>query len=487
MENVQQVEPTRPAGVLPNVARRPTAIAWGSRKEILILLAVAVLVRLPVVLAAADLRTPIQDEQDYVALARSLVNGDGFAWGPERPTSIRPPLYPFFIATVWTVSGSESLQIVRWAQLGLSALSVLLLYAIGWRWFNRRVAFLAATGLAVYPSLMFSSALLLTEILFTTLLLCTTLSFVRFTEEPSKPRALLTGVTLGLSALARSVLWPFIGVLVLLAWAAAREDRCRNRFAMVAVLVLGYAAAVGPWSVRNSALQRTFTVVDTMGGLNLMMGNYEHTPAARMWEAVSLTGTGLAWSASLPPRAPDGSQWTEGTKEKWAQRQALSFMVSHPLTTVRRAVLKFADFWGLERDFLAGVQRGYYAPPAVLVTAAGTAITVSYVCVMFLAILGILLAPPRRTAHVFLLAVILFIAGVHTVVFGHSRYHLPLIPLLLLYAAAAVESRAWRAIFEKTPAALASVSLIAGLLVIWAREILVRDWDKIQRLIGWGA
>jgi 4-amino-4-deoxy-L-arabinose transferase-like glycosyltransferase len=486
MENVQWLERTRPPGVLADAANRSTSAAWSSRKEVLILLAVAVLVRLPVVWAATDVRTPIQDEQHYVALAGSLVNGDGFAWGPGRPTSIRPPLYPFFVATIWSISGSQSLQIVRWAQLGLSALSVVLLYAIGRRWFNRRVAFLAAIGLALYPSLIFSGALLLTETLFSTLLLCTTLLFVRFTEQPSKAGAFFTGFALGLAALARSVLWPFVGVLALLVWAAASRQRRTNRLAMVGVLILGYATAVGPWSARNSALQRTFTVVDTMGGLNLLMGNYEHTPEDRMWEAVILTDTSLSWSASLPSRAPDGSLWTEGTKEKWAQRQAVSFMMSHPLTTLRRAVLKFADFWGLERDFLAGVQRGYYAPPAFLVAAAGAAITVSYVCAMFLAILGILLAPPRGNAHAFLLTVILFVAGVHTVVFGHSRYHLPLIPLLLLYAAAAVDTRAWRAIFEKTPAALVSVSLMAGLLVIWAREILVRDWDKIQRLIGWG-
>ena len=72
-----------------------------------------------------------------------------------------------------------------------------------------------------------------------------------------------------------------------------------------------------------------------------------------MWDAVSLTGD-RAWYATLPPAAPDGSPWTEGKKEKWAQGEAVSYMTAHPWTTLRRSVLKFADFWGLERDLLAG-------------------------------------------------------------------------------------------------------------------------------------
>ena len=41
-------------------------------------------------------------------------------------------------------------------------------------------------------------------------------------------------------------------------------------------------------------------------------------------------------------------------------------------------------------------------------------------------------------AHLFLVSVIVFVCGVHTVVFGHERYHLPLMPFILLYAAAAI-------------------------------------------------
>ena len=44
----------------------------------------------------------------------------------------------------------------------------------------------------------------------------------------------------------------------------------------------------------------TVTIVDTMGGMNLRMGNYEYTPDDRMWDAVSLQGE-KSWVHGLSP------------------------------------------------------------------------------------------------------------------------------------------------------------------------------------------
>ena len=57
-----------------------------------------------------------------------------------------------------------------------------------------------------------------------------------------------------------------------------------------ALVLFGFAAAVVPWAIRNTRLQEVTTIVDTMGGINLRMGNYEFTPDDRMWDAVSIKG-----------------------------------------------------------------------------------------------------------------------------------------------------------------------------------------------------
>jgi 4-amino-4-deoxy-L-arabinose transferase-like glycosyltransferase len=460
----------------------PATAAISGRWCLPLIIGVALVVRLAALWASAGMGLQIVDEQHYHQLATSLARGDGFAWGPSQPTSLRPPLYPALIAGIWRVTGSDSLQAVRGVQVVLALTSIWLVYLLGARLFDRVTAATAALAFALYPSLIFSGVLLLTEVLFVTLLLAALYLTVVLLERPSWWVALASGVAFGLGALTRSVLWPFSIVLVIfLALALRLPIRARAKYCVL--LLAGFALVVAPWSIRNTKLQDTFTVVDTMGGLNLLMGNYEHTPEDRMWDAVSLTGA-QSWAAplSLAPR-PEGG-WTEGTKEHWAQRRAGQFMLAHPLVTARRSLLKFADFWGLEREWIAGVGRGYYQPAAWFAVLSGAAITIAYPAILLAAIAGLFLAPPAfRRAHWLFVVLILFVAAIHSVTFGHARYHLPLIPILILYAAAALRHGA-ALLRTLSVQAIVAPGIVMGMAaLIWGREVFVRDADHIAALI----
>ena len=99
-------------------------------------------------------------------------------------------------------------------------------------------------------------------------------------------------------------------------------------------MVAGAAAVMAPWAVRNSRLQGVPVLVDTMGGMNLRMGNYEHTPLERMWDAVSVPDS-ESWIVGIPAEPPDGGTWTEGKKERWARGLAVQYMREHPLPDPR--------------------------------------------------------------------------------------------------------------------------------------------------------
>ena len=458
--------------------------ALTARRAFLALMVAAVLIRLVLVWFVRDMDLQITDERHYATLAHNLVAGNGFAWGPGAPTSIRPPLFPFFVAALWWLTSTESATLVRLAQIPLSLLSVAVVYLLGRRLFNPRVGLLAAAGLACYPSLLFSGVLVLTETLFTALLLLTLLGCVALISRPSAWIALATSAALGAAALTRSVMAPFIVLLVAMSIIGLRAS-LPARLRVAAMLCLGFVAVVGPWSVRNTRLQGTFTLVDTMGGLNLMMGNYAYTPEDRMWDAISLNGD-KAWDRDRPAQAPDGGPWTEGKKDQWAKQQGLDYMKAHPLTTLRRSVLKFADFWGIEREFIAGVQSRLYQPPLFAAVAIALAIVISYAAVMVLGAIGVSLAPPDNwRAHVLLVVVMLFIAGVHSVVFGHSRYHLPLVPVLLVYGGAAVDAGVWRAWTGK--GAVVATALLLMFVAIWTYEVFVQDAARVAafaRLVG---
>jgi hypothetical protein len=214
------------------------------------------------------------------------------------------------------------------------------------------------------------------------------------------------------------------------------------------------------------------------------MGNYEHTPENRMWDAVSLTGEKSWVHALTQETGGNGDSITEGQKEKWAQRKAIEYMVANPGTTLRRAVIKLGDLWGLERSLLAGVQQGLYSPPTWFVMLAAGLITLSTVAVLVAGLAGLWLVRPAWRLHVLLLVPILTITAVHAIVFGHSRYHLPLVPIVALYAAGLGErwtNVEWRA---KRLAVFGAAVTVVILLASWVRQVALIDQGRIRDFLG---
>ena len=445
----------------------------------LVVLLLGCLVRAFLVWATAGMPARIADERHYLEIATSLVEGRGFAFA-DGPTSLRPPLYPYLVAGVWTLTGSRSLVAVRALQVALGLATAWLAFLIGRRVYDERAGVAAAAIVALYPALLFANVLILTETVFALLLLVVVWASLRLFDRPSLLMAAATGAAVALSALTRSVVWPFPVVLAaLVAWWV--PGGLARRLALGAAVVAGFAVVVAPWAVRNTRLQGVPVLVDTMGGMNLRMGNYAHTPHDRIWDAVSMRGDKL-WIVGLPDEPPGGGVWTEGQKERWARQEALRFMRAHPGLTAWRALIKFGDFWGLDRDFIAGVERGFYHPPALVTAVAGAAMLAAYPVLILLALWAVVLAPPADwRPHLLMIVLVLFVCALHTVVFGHPRYRLPLMPVLAIYAGAAVTRLEWGALRRRDawPALAGSAALAA----LWAIQFAVRDWPAVSRLL----
>lgn len=460
-----------------------------------------------------DLPPRISDEHDYVTLAQNLSEQGRFALTQSELTSLRPPLYPVFMAGLYALFGQGNLWAVRIAQAGIGLLTALIAHDLGRRLYSDRAGLWAAALTCLYPSLAVFNNLILTETLFTFLLCAACLLLVKVMErlhpvevdaERLTPRLPVradggaerpslsgdkrvgrtlalygaAGMALGLATLTRSVLWVFPIVLSPYLLAAAQQS-WRSRVAGVACLWLAFGAVLAPWAVRNTRLQRTLTTVDVMGGRNLMMGNYEHTPMWRAWDAISVQGE-QAWDYMLRNKYPPQETLTQGQLDKQALRYGVEYVKANPGLTLRRDVVKFLQFWQLERELVAGASRGVFGPlskPALL----GVAATIcgAYMLAMLAAVAGFFLVPAKVPAGKrLLMLVIAFVCGMHAVVFAHSRYHLPLMPLLLVFAGAAASrpgvvlamDRGWRL----WVAGLVSAVLVAS----WAYELAVIDWPQ---------
>lgn len=458
----------RERGLLGSSTVRP----WWRDRRLLWLLGAAALVRLVLLLAFHDLELRM-DEIQYQELAVNLAQGRGFVLG-ERPTSWRPPLYPAVLAGLYTLTGSTNPDVARALQAVLSLLTAVVAYGLGHRLFGGRAAVGAAAVVAFYPSFLFYNNHVLTEIVFTFLLTLAVWCFSEYLRRPGAVRAAVTGLAFALAVLARDIMWPMAIVVAAFAlWFPAVRPALRVRHA--AVLLLVFAVVLVPWVVRNTRLQGVFTLISTNGGVVFMEGNYEHTPLDRSWRAHTL-------EPELKVRRLLPTDVSEGERQRLAFRYGLAYMLEHPGLTAKRALLKAANVWGLEREItgvlLAG---GYGAVPRAGIVAVTLAITGAYALTVLGAVVGLCVALSRPgrglPLHLFTLVLVVFVTAAHALVFGHPRYHLPLVPILALYAA-----RTWtgwpKAWPRRTPT-LAAASAVAALLVaIWAREVLFIDLGR---------
>jgi 4-amino-4-deoxy-L-arabinose transferase-like glycosyltransferase len=295
----------------------------------------------------------------------------------------------------------------------------------------------------------------------------------------------LAGVVLALATLTRSIMLlfaPFLVLFLLWSWKGTSARRVCAALLPLAV----FAAIIAPWAVRNTRVQRTLTIVDVMGGRNAMMGNYEYTPMERSWATISDVTGDRAWHQVLARANDDHVRKSQGEIDKLALRYAIRFVSSHPWLTVKRDVVKFFNFWQLERTFLAAAAIGHFGDSSKAALALLTLVTCgSYAVVIFAALFGLCCTRPIDLRdHLFLIASILFPCVIHTLIFAHERYRLPVMPFLILYAAAAVVQ--WNDIWDRrrTVGFAVAAALCLMLATSWLREAVMADFNSLEKLLG---
>jgi 4-amino-4-deoxy-L-arabinose transferase-like glycosyltransferase len=167
-------------------ARATSVLRWA--------IVVGILIRIAILWQASGLGTGIVDEQHYRRIASNIYHIGEFSAEPGSPTSIRPPLYPGLVAAIWAATSPDNLQAVRLVQIALALGTMGLAYALGRRIFDHRTGCYAAAVCWLYPSLIFFNFLILTETLFTFLLLLFVLLTVTLVQTPTARTALFCGV-----------------------------------------------------------------------------------------------------------------------------------------------------------------------------------------------------------------------------------------------------------------------------------------------------
>jgi tetratricopeptide (TPR) repeat protein len=207
------------------------------------------------------------DGRQYHAWAAEIAAGDWI--GGE--VFYQAPLYPYFIAAVMTVFGPGTWAL-RVLQALMGAAACVLVALAGRRFFLPRAGIAAGALLALYPPALFFDGLVQK----TSLGLFLTAALLWLAGEAAREGAPATwftaaGAVLGGLALTREN--ALVLVPVLLVWILCAPGPPRRRGARTALFVLGLALVLVPVGLRNLAIGGRFLVTTAQLGPNFYIGN----------------------------------------------------------------------------------------------------------------------------------------------------------------------------------------------------------------------
>jgi 4-amino-4-deoxy-L-arabinose transferase-like glycosyltransferase len=404
------------------------------------------------------------DEPDYHRHASDIAAGRGFLTPAGEPTAARPPLYPIVLAGVYRLFGPNHAA-GRVLQMALGVGIVLLTYLVARKLFSSDVGLIAAAFAAVNPSLVYLSALLMTENLAIVLLLLVLLCLAKEHAEERTPlaRFALGGLLGGLLCLAR----PHGLLFVLCVPAAALvlgKAPARRRLANAAVFTLVAALAVLPWAARNRAVLGHWVAFTTHGGITFYESNN-----MRIVEEPAFRG-----SVVLPRTAVPGWEELEPLPEIEFDRRAWEmgkqFVREHADLMPRMMMWKFERFWRFRSDLQVSstegavrIEKGRSLGEIIRGIDVGW---VYSIVVIPLFLLGAAATARKWRALVLLYAVVVSHTLVALAFHGSLRSRSPVEPVITIFAAAAVAGLIARARLRplRAPAVVALAAVAAMLM-----------------------
>lgn len=374
------------------------------------------------------------------------------------------PLYPYFLSIVYAIFGHH-LSAPRLIHLLIGTLSCILLYLIGKRIFNKQVGLISALTAALYGPFIFTEGNLVAEPLVIFLNLLLLLSLIKSADQARMTLWFLSGILLGLSAIIRPNVLLLAPLIII--WICTLKNRFDTPLLMkaIALFIVGSILVISPVTIRNYIKGGEFVLISSSGGMNFYIGNnpkatgtltepdfirpnpeHEHSDARK--EAIRRAGKPLTASE---------------TSGFWL-KEGMSYIVNNPV-----------DYLKLLSKKLFYVINAYEVPDNLNYqfmknhTSILNLPLLHFGIIFPFAVLGLIVSTPlwRRCLPAYLI-VATYVAFL-LLFFVTSRYRLPLVPFLILFASHGV-FQLWQYLSERRYKALALSSLLIIIFAVFSNQ-----------------
>lgn len=423
-----------------------------------VLVVIAIIARVAAVLVLQSHHVP-RSTYEHGEIAANLLAGRGFAirfLGAEGPTSQQAPVYPLFVATAYAVGGVERPAALLLIELGQSVMGGLLV--LGVLQLSRRIApaSLAAAwcaGLitALHPSLVYAATHVQVALAGTTLLVWVLSWSYRVGTTGRRMDALIAGTLLGLLVLTDPILaLAGIGVVGAIALGRSGQPRGFRQTCLLSLItVLAAGLAVAPWIGRNALVYGEFVAVKSTFGYAFWQGNCSQSegtdkvirPSVERALAIRSDDDGLSslnrriWAARHEAGYIDDIALTkddlrslgsvsEPERSRILFQRAISELAEQPGRYARLCMRRFRYFW-LFDETNPKTRVGIYR--------------ISHLGLTIAAALGLVLARPEVRMRLSpTLVTAICIALFHSLTIVSARFHIPIEPLLAIWAGCGV-------------------------------------------------
>ncbi len=390
---------------------------WRPDGKLVLFAVLAFLGYLVVDLYMLPLQTRFPDEERFIGEALAFADSGEFRVGKDRAWEM--PLLGVFYGLIYKVVGTPTglIAVARCVQ-------AMLLVAMAWfaadlacRLFSdSKAAALAFVGVLVYPMFVAFQALLLSETVFTFLLMLGAWCLYRWAQTPDRMRwlaayaAAMAAATYSKASLTWvPLILPFLLLPAPLSW--------RRAAGVTAVTALVYCACLSPWWIRNAQFFGQPVWFTTSARSNLYLGNNPANVSA-----------GNDWGRDVEqPFVTENDRLPELERDRRYGERALAYIRADPGRFLTDAGRKFVRFWNIFPNHESHQQR-----------AQRWIIAVSYGPALILALLAVWLYRDRWRWLMPVYALFAYLTLVHVVTIASLRYRLPLEAFLVVFAAGGV-------------------------------------------------
>ena len=371
------------------------------------------------------------DEREYYSAAAIMADGRGFSFF-DQSLCVRPPLDVVLLAGLFRVFGPGMLPV--WTvQTALSLATVALAGALARLCYDGQhsetgsravIATRLAAGLcALYLPFAVYTRFLLSETLFTFLVLLAFVALTGYARGWGRGALALAGLAFGAAILTRGLALPFLAAVSF--WLATVHRRPgRASWTIVArrsALVIGLALlVVAPWTARNALAYGRLIPVDTTGGYNFWLGALGGRDAGQINNALREVAN-------------------HGDRQALAWARGWAVVRADPGAYAAKSWKEFRDLWGLNFSAYERLLGGFALGRVPVAWLGLTLVLDDLLYLLALPLAPVGWALTRRDEDRRLLGLWIgwnCLAG--AVFFAIARFRLPLMPFVFILAARAL-------------------------------------------------